>query len=76
MLTYGSIYLTDFYTYYLLLVFSCLNLFPDKKIRSNTLEAPFGITGASTETENVLRVNLIVEREIGFLLEFYQYSSD
>ena len=35
-----------------------------KKIRNNIEEAPFGISGASTEPENHLRVKTIVEREI------------
>ena len=37
------------------------------KLRNNTEEVPFGITGAATEHENNLRVKLIVESNIGFL---------
>ena len=44
--------------------------------RNNTEEAPFGILGVITEHVNNLRVNMIVESEIGFLLEFNQYSGD
>ena len=44
-------------------------MFPAKRIRKNSEYAPFFIPGASTETENDLRVKLIVERKIGFLLE-------
>ena len=53
-----------------------MNLFPAHKIRNNTVEAPFGVPGAITEPNNELRVKLIVESEIGFLLEFNWYSSD
>ena len=47
-----------------------------KKIRNNTEEAPLGILGASTEPYNDLRVKLIVESEIGFLLEIDRYYCD
>ena len=44
------------------------------KIRNSTEEAPFGIPWASTGPNNYLRVNPIIEREIGFLLEIDRYS--
>ena len=55
-------------TYYLLLDFLFSDLFPDQKIRNNTVEASFGIPGVSTEPKNYLRVKPIVENDIGFLL--------
>ena len=63
---------------YLLLTigFPCLNIFPAQIIISNTLEASFGIPGASAEPENNLRVKKVVESEICILLEFDWYSSD
>ena len=56
---------------YLLLIFGfpSSNLFTAQKIRNNTVEAPYVIPGVSSETENYLRVEPIVESEIGFLLE-------
>ena len=48
----------------------CLNLFSSQKIRNNRVEAPFEIPGASTERKKYLRVNMIAESKIGFLLEF------
>ena len=52
---------------------SMLEYIPSTKIRSNTEEALFGIPGASTEINNSLRFNPIIEICIGFLLEVYQY---
>ena len=46
------------------------------KIRNNTLDVPFGIIYAITDPENHLRVNRIIENEIGFLLEIDHYSCD
>ena len=46
------------------------------KLRNNTEEAPFGITGAITAHENNLRAKLIVESNIFFLLEIYQDYCD
>ena len=46
------------------------------QIRNNTEEAPFGIPGASTEPNNNLRANPIVESEIGFLLKIDWYSCE
>ena len=40
------------------------------KIKNNIVEAPFGVPVVSTEPEKDLRFNPIVERDIGFLLEF------
>ena len=40
------------------------------KNKKNTVDAQFGILGASTERHNYLRVKTIVESGIGFLLEF------
>ena len=62
-------------TYYLLLDFLLSDLFPDQKIRNNTVEASFCIPGVSTEHKNDLRVKPIVKSDIGFLLEFDWYSS-
>ena len=42
----------------------------------NTEDAPFGIPGASTELENDLRVKLIIDINIGFMLEIDRYSCD
>ena len=55
---------------YLLLAFwfPFSNLFIAQKIRNKTEEAPFGIPGMSTESENGLRAKPIVESDIGFLL--------
>ena len=53
-----------------------LEFISNKKLINNTEEAPFLITGASTEPENNLRANLIAESEIGFLLEIDPYSCD
>ena len=47
-----------------------------KKIRNKEVETSFGIPCASTEPENDLRVKLIVDSNIGFLLEFNRYSSE
>ena len=60
---------------YLLLTieFTCLNIFIAQKIGNDTIEAPFGILVMSNERQNKLRVKPIVEREIGFLLDFYRY---
>ena len=56
--------------------FPCSNIFPEKKIGNNTEETPFVIPDASTEPKNNLRVNLIIESEIAFLLEIDRYSCD
>ena len=40
------------------------------KIRNNTIEAPLGIPGTSTKGKNNFRVKLLIESDIGFLLEF------
>ena len=45
-------------------------------IESISVEVPFGILDASTERQNDLRFKPIVESDIGFLLEFDQYSGD
>ena len=70
------IHLTDFilitYYYY----FPYLNQFPAQKIINSTLDAPFGIPGASTDPENDFRVKPIIESEIDFLLDFDRYSRD
>ena len=55
---------------------SMIKFISSTKIRNNTVEAPFGIPGASTEPKNYLRVNTIVESEIGFLLGISRYSCD
>ena len=52
---------------------SVLEFISTTKIKNSTEEAPFVIPGGSTETENDLRVNPIVESEIIFLLEIDQY---
>ena len=57
------------------LFFSCLNLFLAPKLRNKGVYAPFDITGVSNERKEHLRVKPIIERNIGFLLEFDQYSS-
>ena len=62
-------------TYYLLLVLPCLNLFPAQKIRNKTVEVPFAIPGAIIERQIKLRVQPIVESNIGFILEFDRNSS-
>ena len=56
--------------------FTSSNLFILKQIINNTVEAPFGILGASTEPENNFRVKLIVESDTGFLLEIDRYYCD
>ena len=65
-------------TFYLLLTirFPLLNIFPAQKIRNNTVKAPYGILGASTEGQNNLRIDPIFESNIGFLFELDHYSSD
>ena len=45
-------------------------------MKNNTLEASFGIPGASTEPKNDLRVKPEVESKIGILFEFELNSSD
>ena len=66
----------QFCTYYLLLGFSCLNLFQAQKIRNKTVEIKSFILGASTKQQIYLGVKPIVESNIAYLLEFDQYSSD
>ena len=63
---------------YLLLTigFPCSNIFPAQKIRNKTDESPFGIPGASNETEKNLRFKPVVESDIEFLLEIEWYSCD
>ena len=56
------------------IVFPCFNLFQKQKIRNNTVETTFSVPGASTEWQKMFRVNPIIENDIGFLLEFNQYS--
>ena len=63
------------FSYYLLFGFRAL-IFYSTKIRNNILESLFFIPGVSAEHEDDLRVKLIVESEIGLLLELYRYSSD
>ena len=72
---YGSIYLANFIliTYYWVSVIEHIS---GKKIRNNTVEAPFVIPGVSTKWKSDLRFRPIVESEIGFLLEFDRYSND
>ena len=53
-----------------------LELISSTKLRNNIEEAPFGIPGESTEYENSLGVNPIVESKISFLLEIDWYSCD
>ena len=72
---YGFIYLAVLYLL-LTIGFPCSNIFTEQQIRNNTKESPSGIPGASTEPENYLRFKLIVESEIGFLLEIYWYSCE
>ena len=55
---------------------SILESISSTKIINNTEEAPFGIPGVSTEPENNLGVNLIVESKISFLLEIYWCSCE
>ena len=43
-------------------------MFPAQKIKNSALEASFGIPGANTEPEKKLRIKMIVEINIGFLL--------
>ena len=72
---YGYIHLTDI----ILITFYCVSMikfFSGKKLINNTEEAPFGIPVVSTEPANVLRVKLIVEIKIGFMLEIERYSCD
>ena len=57
-------------------LFSIIEFISSTKSRNNTEEAPFGILGASTEHENDLRVNIIVESEKTFLLQIERYSCD
>ena len=57
------------------LFISYLNLFPSQKMRKNTIYAPFDKAGASTEKQKCLNINPVPESDIGFLLEFDQYSS-
>ena len=59
---------------YLLLIifFPCVNLFPTQAIINKTVDVPFVIPGVSTKRQSDFRVKLIVESEIGFLLEFDQ----
>ena len=52
---------------------SMLEFISSTKLGNNTEDAPFGIMGESTETNNNLRVKPIVESDIGFLLEIDQY---
>ena len=72
---YGSIHLTNFYTYNLLLDFPYLNLFSAQKITNRTVEVPFVIPGVSSERQSNLRVKLFVESKIGFLLSLSWYSN-
>ena len=80
---YGLIHITNLYTYYLLLGFPCLNLFPAQKIRNKIVEVSFVIPGASTEQHRDLRINPIVESGIGFywnstgtqVAKFIRYST-
>ena len=58
------IHLTDLILVNLYVV-SILKFSSGTKLRNNTEKAPFGIPGASTTTENNLRVKPIVEIEIG-----------
>ena len=64
---YFSIHLTDFIliTFYWVYMLKSIS---STKIRNNTEEEPFGIPVAITESDNDLRINMIVESEIGFLL--------
>ena len=60
------IHLADLYTYDLLSLFLLFNLVAAQKIRNKTDEAPFVLLGESIETENNMRVNMIIERETVF----------
>ena len=72
---YCLIHVNNFYTYYLLLGFQRLNIYPEKN-RDKTVEVPFVISGVTTKWKRSLRVEKIVESEIGFLLEFERNSSE
>ena len=74
-MTIMVLFISPFLYLWVTIGFPCLNIFPAQKIRNNTLEAPFGIPGVSTEPKNDLRVKPIVDIKIDFILEFKLYSS-
>ena len=73
---HGLIGLTSFQTYYLVLVFSLFQSMSITKQIKNTVGAPFGIMGVSTEQKNNLSANPIIESKICFLLEIERYYFD
>ena len=60
-------------TYYWVFMFGYIS---GTKIRNNIEETPFDILGPSTDPKNHLRVKLIVEGDIGFLLKIDYYYCD
>ena len=64
---------------FILLTFSFIFMsesISEKKIRDNKVEVPFIIQGEITERQSDLRINPIVESDIGFLLELGRHSSN
>ena len=76
MLQIVLLWLDAYPWFFLLLIigFLCFN-FLHHKIWNNIVESLFFIPSASAEHEEYYRAKLIVEREIGLLLEFDRYSS-
>ena len=69
------LFISIFYTYYLLLGFHDQIYFQNKN-ENNTEEEPFGIPGTRTEHENDLWVKLIIESYNCFLSEIDRYYCD
>ena len=61
----GLIYLT----YFILIIYFFLYvwIYFQHKVRNNTVEALFGILGATTELKNDMKFQTFAESEIGFL---------